>query len=213
MFVKNISLYKSQKCQNRNFQQIVHSFIFPRWCILLAGSIILSQMMFAFAKTQNGMIREDVRFSSRHFHRQQNRNGGLVSVHRRSIGSNNEVPSNQNSISEVENQLQPGGSSSSSGRPQVCASCMSRELYRNHTLIEIKKDILRKLKLDQEPQISKKDFDAHMMGQIVEKYRKMNEPFDQYGNLQRDQASRGGFEDDNEFSTTNQVTVLAQKRK
>lgn len=214
MFVKNKLVRKShkhsRKYQNRrNLLQILHSFTFPRLCTLLAGSIILTQTMLAFGQTQNGMVQGDLRSSNRHVHRQQSQ---LLSLHRRSIQSNNGAPSNQLPISEVENKLHPGGVGSSSGRPQVCASCMARELYRNLTLMEIKKDILKKLKMEHgPPQVSRKDFDVHMMGQIVDRYRKMNDHMDQYGVLQRDEASNGGFEDDNEFSTTNQVTVLAQK--
>jgi hypothetical protein len=50
-----------------------------------------------------------------------------------------------------------------------------------------------------------------MMGQIVDRYRKTHQHIDQFGTIQRDEASTGGLEDDNEFATSKQVTVLAQK--
>jgi hypothetical protein len=171
-------------------------------------------MMLAFGEIdQNGMVQEDMRFSKRHFHRQQNRNN-VLSLHRRSIQSNNNgAQLSPNSIIENKNNPNPVGPGSSTGRPAVCASCMDRELYRNLTLQVIKEDILKKLKMEHgPPQVSRKDFDEHMMGQIVDRYRKTKH-IDQYGVVQSDQGSNGGFEEDNEFSTTNQVTVLAQKRK
>ena len=192
-----------------------YSFTFPFFCTLLAGSIFFTQMMLAFGQVdQNGMVQEDMRFSKRHFHRQQNRNN-LLSIHRRSIQSNNNgAQLSQNSIIENRNNPNPGVPGSSTGRPAVCSSCMDRELYRNLTLQVIKEDILKKLKMEHgPPQVTRKDFDEHMMGQIVDRYRKTHQHIDQYGVVQSDQGSNGGFEDDNEFSTTNQVTVLAQKRK
>lgn len=220
MFVKNKSTlqnlhrHSKQKSQHQNILQKMHKkFAFPLFCTFLAGSIFLTQIMASFGQTiDDGMIREDLRFSRRHFHRQQNRKDNLLSVKRRSIQSNNGNLPNSNSINAQDpNNLING---QVSGRPAVCASCMARELYRNITLQAIQKDILKKLKMENgPPQVSRKDFDQHMMGQIVDRYRKTHQHIDQYGVVQSDDAFNGGFEDDNEFSTTNQVTILAQKRK
>ena len=224
MFVKNKlsphSLHRqsTQKSRQQNILHKMHKkFQFPLFYTFLAGSIFLTQIMASFGQTiDDGMIREDLRFSRRHFHRQQNQKGGLLSVHRRSIQSNNANSANLNSNSinvQDQNHLL-SGNAPVSGRPAVCSSCMARELYRNFTLQAIQKDILKKLKMENgPPQVSRKDFDQHMMGQIVDRYRKTHQHIDQYGVVQSDDAFNGGFEDDNEFSTTNQVTILAQKRK
>ena len=146
MFVKNKFSCKfphhrnSRKSQNRNLMHIMHySFTFPFFCTLLAGSIFVTQMVLALGQVgQDGMVQEDMRFSKRHFHRQQNRNN-LLSIHRRSIQSNNNgAQLSQNSIIENQNNPSPGVPGSSTGRPAVCSSCFDRELYRNLTKKVIK---------------------------------------------------------------------------
>ena len=105
MFVKNklspqtLHRQSTQKSQQQNILHKMHKkFTFPLFCTFLAGSIFLTQIMASFGQTlDDGMIREDLRFSKRHFHRQQNRNGDLLSVHRRSIQSNNGNSANLNS--------------------------------------------------------------------------------------------------------------------
>ena len=190
---------------------------FPLFCTFLAGSIFLTQIMASFGQSfdfEDGMQREDLRYLKRHRHRQLNRhNEELLSVKRRSIQSNR-----GNLINSIDQIQDPNhlisGKQQVSGRPAVCASCMARELYRNITLQAIQKDILKKLKMENgPPKISRKDFDQHMMGQIVDRYRKTHQHIDQYGVVQSDDAFNGGFEDDNEFSTTKQVTLWAQNRK
>ena len=187
---------------------------FPLFCTFLAGSIFLTQIMASFGQSlDDGMLKEDFRFTKRHFHRQQNRKE-ILSLKRRSIQNNNGNMINSNSINAQDPNNLMSGKQQVSGRPAVCASCMARELYRNITLQAIQKDILKKLKMENgPPQVSRKDFDQHMMGQIVDRYRKTHQHIDQYGNVQSDDAFNGGFEDDNEFSTTNQVTIIAQNRK
>ena len=190
---------------------------FPLFCTFLAGSIFLAQIMASFGQSldfEDGMQREDLRFARRHRHRQQNRHEELLSVKRRSIQNNRANLINSNSIIEQDSNNLISGKQQVSGRPAVCASCMTREIYRNITLQAIQKDILKKLKMENgPPKVSRKDFDQHMMGQIVDRYRKTHKHIDQYGVVQSDDAFNGGFEDDNEFSTTNQVTIIAQNRK
>ena len=187
---------------------------FPLFCTFLAGSIFLTQIMASFGQSlDDEMLKDDFRFTKRHFHRQQNRKE-ILSLKRRSIQNNNGNMINSNSINAQDPNHLTSGKQQVSGRPAVCASCMARELYRNITLQAIQKDILKKLKMENgPPQVSRKDFDQHMMGQIVDRYRKTHQHIDQYGNVQSDAAFNGGFEDDNEFSTTNQVTIIAQNRK
>ena len=185
---------------------------FPLFCTFLAGSIFLAQIMASYGQSldfEDDMQREDLRFTRRHRHRQQ-----LLSLKRRSIQNNRGNLINSNSIIEQDSNNLISGKQQVSGRPAVCASCMTREIYRNITLQAIQKDILKKLKMENgPPKVSRKDFDQHMMGQIVDRYRKTHKHIDQYGVVQSDDPFNGGFEDDNEFSTTNQVTILAQNRK
>ena len=218
MFVKNNLLCKSYNnlkgFHNKKQMQYMHFTRLSIVYIFVFGTL-LSPMIMAFGQEPHDqMIHEDIHFHKRLHHRQQ-----TLSLKRRSIQSNNDAQrplTALNSITAEDGNKPPSmGPGSSTGRPAVCASCMDRELYRNLTLIEIKKDILKKLKMDKHgpPQVSRKDFDVHMMGQIVDRYRKTHQHIDQFGTIQRDEASTGGLEDDNEFATCNQVTVLAQKRK
>ena len=218
MFVKNNLLCKSYNnlkgFHNKKQMQYMHLTRLSIVYIFVFGTL-LSPMIMAFGQEPHDqMIHEDIHFHKRLHHRQQ-----TLSLKRRSIQSNNDAQrplTALNSITAEDGNKPPSmGPGSSTGRPAVCASCMDRELYRNLTLIEIKKDILKKLKMDKQgpPQVSRKDFDVHMMGQIVDRYRKTHQHIDQFGTIQRDEASTGGLEDDNEFATCNQVTVLAQKRK
>ena len=218
MFVKNNLLCKSYNnlkgFHNKKQMQYMHLTRLSIVYIFVFGTL-LSPMIMAFGQEPHDqMIHEDIHFHKRLHHRQQ-----TLSLKRRSIQSNNDAQrplTALNSITAEDGNKPPSmGPGSSTGRPAVCASCMDRELYRNLTLIEIKKDILKKLKMDKHgpPQVSRKDFDVHMMGQIVDRYRKTHQHIDQFGTIQRDEASTGGLEDDNEFATCNQVTVLAQKRK
>ena len=218
MFVKINLSCKSHKnpkgYQNKDLMQYMHVPRFSIVCIFIFGNLFLPMIMAFGQEPHDQMIHEDIHFHKRLHHRQQ-----TLSLKRRSIQSNNaaERPlSALNSINAEDANKPPSlGPGSSTGRPAVCASCMDRELYRNLTLQEIKKDILKKLKMDKHgpPQVSRKDFDEHMMGQIVDRYRKTHQHIDQFGTIQRDEASHGGLEDDNEFATCNQVTVLAQKRE
>ena len=211
---KNLS-----KCQIRGLLYTMHSLSLP---LLLVGSVLLAPMLVASGKPQDGLYQEhDPNFSRRHQHRQQNRNG-LLSLQRRSVVSNTGTTSNEISMSSQGNEVHSRniGSGeatippvSSSGRPKVCSSCMDRELYRNLTLMEIKKDILKKLNMPYgPPQVSRKDVDQHMMGQIVDRYRTTHGHIDHYGGIQNDGGRRSSFENDNEFQAK-QITILAQKRK
>lgn len=196
---------------------------FPLFCTFLAGSIFLTQIMASFGESldfEDDVQIKDLRFlknsdiAKRHRHRQQNRHEKVLSVNRRSVQNNRGNLINSNSIIEPDPNHIISGKQQVSGRPAVCSSCMARELYRNITLQAIQKDILKKLKMENgPPKVSRKDFDQHMMGQIVDRYRKTHQHIDQYGVVQSDDAFNGGFEDDNEFSTTNQVTLFAQNRK
>ena len=118
------------------------------------------------------------------------------------------MPSQVRTISEE----MPG---SSSGRPQVCSSCINRELYRNLTMLQIKEDILKNLNMSHgPPQVSKKDVNRHMMQQIVANYRDTHLHADHLEGIQNDDGFRGQIlsGDDRSFQPK-QVTILAEKRK
>ena len=215
MFVKIKLLSKSHrhsgKCYNRDLLYTMPSFLFSFLCMMLVGNIFLTPILLVSGNAEDGF--PDPNFSRRHHHRQQQR---------RSVSSNTGAPSNQIAISSEENEIHSNivdnGQvqnllGNSTGRPKVCSSCIDRELYRNLTLIEIKKDILKKLNMQHgPPQVSRKDVDEHMMGQIVDRYRTTHGHIDHYGGIQNDARRGGGFDDDNEFQAK-QITILAQNRK
>ena len=261
--LKNQKLSRSRQCsKHHDLLGKIPTNLLSATFTLTAFVITLS---ITLANPANAFPEHDANFFQRHAHRQaQQHKVTQAGVHdidpvhirhfrRRSANSNgggsimNEIsldsptPSdiniatndvNENMVTTTTND---GTSDSSSGRPHVCASCIDRELYRNITLLEIKKDILKKLGMSQgPPQVSAQDVNEHLVQALVEKYRSKIHSGPRHGgnlhhyrggehghdshNMQNDDANLGGgrgWDDDNDDShfQAREINIIAQKRK
>ena len=72
-------------------------------------------------------------------------------------------------------------SGSSVGRQHICSSCKTNEAYQNLTIMEIKKQILKQLKMPNgPPEVFQKDIDSDVLNQLVNLHKDAHPYFDHF---------------------------------
>ena len=94
---------------------------------------------------------------------------------------NNDTNTTTNNRNKILSQT-----SSSIGRQHICSSCKTNEAYRNQTIMEIKKQILKKLNMPNGPPTTfQKDIDSDVLNQLVGLHKDTHPNFSSFPNQPR----------------------------
>ena len=123
----------------------------------------------------------------------------MVTEETLTLFQNNAINNNINSHNNILSQT-----SSSIGRQHICSSCKTNEAYRNQTIVEIKKQILKKLNMPNGPPAKfQKDIDSDVLSQLVGLHKDTHPYFNYFPN-----QARSFDETDSNFQA-----IIAELRK